>query len=330
MQARSSGASPMAALGFSAVEEDLYRILLRHSGETLDTVAPLLGTSVERLREAVAPVVAAGLVRIEDDRLVALAPDLALGQLISDEFRRLRSLGEQLDALRGMLPALTAEHLSAQAPRGAPITVERIEGGDIVKLVRSLSATSTGDLLWLRPDQWREPFGREIDEWVVELVRAGRRSRAIYPARVLEEAPDVLRERAAAGEHVRVVADLPSRMAVMGSAAVLIPEEFGVNDGRRLVIRHGSLIGVLTLLFENLWERAMPVPGLDGSTAADGVSDRRLLLDQLVAGAKDEQIGRALGLSLRTVRRRVADILAELGATSRFQAGVEAVRRGWL
>ena len=37
-----------------------------------------------------------------------------------------------------------------------------------------------------------------------------------------------------------------------------------------------------------------------------------------------------LGLSLRTVRRRVADLMTELGADSRFQAGVEAARRGWL
>ena len=45
---------------------------------------------------------------------------------------------------------------------------------------------------------------------------------------------------------------------------------------------------------------------------------------------KDEQIARALGMSVRTVRRRVADLMDELGADSRFQAGVEAVRRGWI
>jgi DNA-binding NarL/FixJ family response regulator len=85
------------------------------------------------------------------------------------------------------------------------------------------------------------------------------------------------------------------------------------------------------VLFESLWERALAVPGIEvaeGST--EGASGRRLLLDQLAAGAKDEQIARTLGMSLRTVRRRVAQLLDELGAESRFQAGVEAVRRGWL
>ncbi|HEX5861291.1 MAG TPA: helix-turn-helix domain-containing protein, partial [Nocardioides sp.] len=57
---------------------------------------------------------------------------------------------------------------------------------------------------------------------------------------------------------------------------------------------------------------------------------RRFLLQQLAAGAKDEQIARVLGISLRTVRRRVADLLSELGVDTRFQAGAEAVRRGWL
>jgi hypothetical protein len=30
------------------------------------------------------------------------------------------------------------------------------------------------------------------------------------------------------------------------------------------------------------------------------------------------------------VRRRVADLMTELGADTRFQAGVEAARRGWI
>jgi DNA-binding NarL/FixJ family response regulator len=77
-----------------------------------------------------------------------------------------------------------------------------------------------------------------------------------------------------------------------------------------------------------MWERADPVPELDLSSSRPAM--RRHLLEQLASGAKDEQIARALGLSLRTVRRRIADILIELGVDTRFQAGAEAVRRSWL
>jgi hypothetical protein len=139
----------------------------------------------------------------------------------------------------------------------------------------------------------------------------------------------VVRPRAAAGEPVRVLAEVPSRVAIMGTTAALIPEVWGRNTGRRLVVRQPAIIAAFTMLFEALWERAMAIPGLDGPVQTDDRSnDRRLLMDQLANGAKDEQIARTLGISLRTVRRRVADILDELGVNSRFQAGVEAVRRG--
>ncbi|MFC6678324.1 response regulator transcription factor [Nonomuraea ferruginea] len=47
-------------------------------------------------------------------------------------------------------------------------------------------------------------------------------------------------------------------------------------------------------------------------------------------GLSDEAIARHLGVSVRTVRTRFAEAMTELGAQSRFQAGVEAARRGWL
>jgi hypothetical protein len=57
-----------------------------------------------------------------------------------------------------------------------------------------------------------------------------------------------------------------------------------------------------------MWGRAAQVPGLPG----------------------DEQIARPTGLSLRTVSRRIAAMTADHNADTRFQAGREAARRGWL
>ncbi len=45
---------------------------------------------------------------------------------------------------------------------------------------------------------------------------------------------------------------------------------------------------------------------------------------------KDEAAARHLGISVRSLRRRSHDLLVELGADNRFQAGVEAARRGWV
>jgi hypothetical protein len=82
----------------------------------------------------------------------------------------------------------------------------------------------------------------------------------------------------------------------------------------------------LHALFDNVWElsgkakatpRAAPVRGLDGKVLA-----------QLRDGSTDEVAARRLGVSLRTYRRYVAKIMQDVGATSRFQAGVLATERG--
>ena len=329
MTPESNEISPLSVLGFTARREELYRVVLRNSGCTVEELATLTAHPRATVTDELGPLVAAGLVDLRDDTVLALPPDRSLARLIDDETRRLQSVEEQLEAARGLLPNLSAEHLSSQAPKGDPVAAEVVDDEQVFALIRSTTASSTGDLLWMRPDQWRYPSGSKTDLLVRELLASGRRSRAIYPARALEEAPDVIRARAQAGEHVRILAEVPTRVAVLGDGAALLPQEIGGAPGRVLVIRQEAMVTALRLLFASLWERAMPVPGLDGREIGS-IGDRQLLLDQLARGAKDEQIARALGLSLRTVRRRVAELLDELGADSRFQAGTEAVRRGWV
>jgi hypothetical protein len=324
-----NGAGPLRALGFSGAEERLYRLLLRNSGSTLVRLGELLGRTSGELRELLGPFERAGLVDVGTDIIMVHPPETVLGPLISAETRRLEARSDQLAALRALLPSLSRELQSSGAPTGEPVMIEAVDAGDVVELVRTVTLASTGEMLWMRPDQWRLDVGREIDALVKDVVASGRPSRALYPARVLEEAPEVVRGRAEAGEHVRILASVPSRVSILGSTAALLSEDWGSSIGLRLVVRHHALIGALTALFDNLWDRAMPVPGLDASVR-ERRDDRGLLLDQLAGGARDEQIARALGVSLRTVRRRVAEILDELGVESRFQAGVEAVRRGWL
>jgi DNA-binding CsgD family transcriptional regulator len=130
----------------------------------------------------------------------------------------------------------------------------------------------------------------------------------------------------AEGEEVRIIDDLPTRLFVIGTTHAIVPEPIGFADEPRILVRQGAIVAALTLLFELYWERSVAAPGL-----VVGHSDQRtFLLRQLASGAKDEQIARTLGIGLRTVRRRVADLMIELGVDTRFQAGAEAVRRGWL
>ena len=49
-----------------------------------------------------------------------------------------------------------------------------------------------------------------------------------------------------------------------------------------------------------------------------------------MTGAKDEAIARELGIGVRTLRRRMSHLMGLLDAETRFQAGMQAVRRGWV
>ncbi|MGW3812086.1 hypothetical protein [Micromonospora sp. NPDC005113] len=93
-----------------------------------------------------------------------------------------------------------------------------------------------------------------------------------------------------------------------------------------------ALTDGLQAIFEQLWTHASPIrfgSGRQGATATHD-ADTSELIDLLNAGVKDESIARHLGVSPRTVRRRIAELLDELDATGRFQAGVRAVQRGLL
>jgi DNA-binding NarL/FixJ family response regulator len=54
------------------------------------------------------------------------------------------------------------------------------------------------------------------------------------------------------------------------------------------------------------------------------------VLRLLASGLTDEAVARKVGLSARTVRRTIASLSDRLQANSRFQAGAQAVRRGWI
>jgi len=57
-------------------------------------------------------------------------------------------------------------------------------------------------------------------------------------------------------------------------------------------------------------------------------ADQRKILRALAEGLTDETAARRLGVSLRTYRRRVAELLASLESASRFQAGARAGELG--
>ncbi|HEY3528725.1 MAG TPA: helix-turn-helix domain-containing protein [Nocardioides sp.] len=326
---RRRAVSVLSALGVSADDERRYQQLLPLSGSRVHDVAAALGVEPDRVRVVLSALVDCGVVRFEDGRITVLRADQALAAAISREAAAADLARDRLDDLARAVPLLVAART-----RPAPGEVEDVQaldgelssGGNALELLTAMIEQSRGDLLFLRPDAWQMPRESAISRVVARAIASGRRSRAVYPLRALHEAPETLHQRVDGGEEVRLIDEMPTRLMVIGVTHAIVPEPLGYSDSPRLLVRQGALVAALTLLFELYWEKAVPVSELSGPRS----TERTFLLRQLQAGAKDEQISRTMGLSLRTVRRRISDLMIELGADTRFQAGAEAARRGWL
>ena len=133
-------------------------------------------------------------------------------------------------------------------------------------------------------------------------------------------------EWATAGERQRILAGVPSEFVVYGDVAVVGPEVWGDPESQYVVVRDRMLVHAFIEVFDRMWASASPIPTRRTSDLAE--DDHLLAL--LGRGFKDEAIARYLGWSLRTVRRRVARLMEELGAKTQFQLGAEAVRTGRL
>ncbi|MFI1977316.1 helix-turn-helix transcriptional regulator [Streptomyces wedmorensis] len=97
------------------------------------------------------------------------------------------------------------------------------------------------------------------------------------------------------------------------------------------VLRSRPLLDALGWIFDRVWDSALPVPAAIAA-AVDGplTADDRRLLTLLLNGYTDQAIGSQLGVSERTVQRRVRRLLALAGARSRLQLGWHAARHHWL
>lgn len=329
--------SLLTAIGYTRDQERFYVRLLSQSGREVLSAAQALLREPAELEREMEPFAARGLVRVEDGRVFVASPDEALSRLVQDAAASAARAEAQMARVRAALPFLTAT--GARPRPGEVHGVNQLDGevssgGNVPGLLAALILASQGDLLQLRPDQYRGPVAAtpdapdEMANLLRTVVASGRRLRSIYPVQALQEAPEVLAARAELGEEIRLIPEVPTRMLVLGRTHAILPEPLGFADEPRSLIRQRGLVDALTMWFEELWARAAPAPELGGGSPAPDL--RRFLLQQLAIGAQDEQIARRLSISLRTVRRRVAEVMAELGAESRFQAGVEAVRRGWL
>lgn len=98
-----------------------------------------------------------------------------------------------------------------------------------------------------------------------------------------------------------------------------------------LLVADPALAAVMATIFDQSWLHATPaLQNSPPANAAEPAETDLALVRLLAAGHTDETVARLLGVSLRTIRRRIATIMIRLDAGSRFEAGINVARRGWL
>jgi DNA-binding NarL/FixJ family response regulator len=144
-----------------------------------------------------------------------------------------------------------------------------------------------------------------------------------------EEARAHLRHVAGRGAVVRISGSQLPHETIMIDRRVMILAGREAAGGREYTVTTSKpLVDGVFSLFQAIWEAALDLEAYLRSDVPHLDADGRSVLEALASGLTDASASRRLGVSVRTYRRRVAELMAKLEADSRFQAGLRAGELG--
>ncbi|TCC18195.1 hypothetical protein E0H58_35880 [Kribbella speibonae] len=314
--------SVLESLGLNREEQALY--------EELVSRPPVRATELAG-SSALAKLVDLDLVTLvstDPPRYVVLPPDTALDVLAR---RRERELA---DARRRMVE-LTVRFHGSTARREPADLVEVLHGDqEIAQTMSRLLLGARNEVCgWDAPPYRDDP--NQVNQLEIDQLKRGVSFRVIYDRRGSVDRPGrlaALIQGIADGEQARV-GDVPMKLIVTDAPMAFVP--FDVHATRHetaLLVHDPVMVEGLAALFELYWRKAVPLatydpqpPATDRPTAAE-----RDLLALLMSGFTDNEMAVHLGWSERTVRKHIDGMRHRLNADTRFEAGYQAVLRGWL
>ena len=287
--------------------------------------APLVERAVALLEER-------GLVRLHPGgRVEVIPPDISLPALALTYERRARearSAAHELAQVYFQARATSSAHDAGKVrilnslDEIHAVTAEAVAAGtDMVRAFRSRSPRT--DAVFASPLHSHEEPTRGVGGRILPM-------RTVYETSILDldGALEVLAARERGGEVFRFTPVVPfSAVIVDDVAAVVDVSAFDPSGFGSALVRARSMVLALIALADQLWDLGSPLQRGAGTLAE---RRDRLILSLLAAGAPDATIARQTGVSQRTVERRVRALMDQLGASTRFQAGVHAAQRGLL
>ncbi|MFD5450212.1 LuxR family transcriptional regulator [Streptomyces sp. NPDC003470] len=306
----------------------VYLALLEVAPAPLDAVGAAAGLGGADLAAAYGGLVDAGLASASagDGDVVAPVPPAAGLEILARH--RAAELEESRIAVGGAFESFRRRRLAAYNDN----LVEVVTGEDIAPRMRHAWASAREQIRQFESPPY-VPLATVTDDALATLAR-GVKQRVVYSRESLEypgHLKNVVEPCIEAGEEARVLPSVPVKLLIIDEAYALVSLSIKEADvhNTMLVVQPCGLLSALTALFEQAWHSALPVHGRTARPAGLPPADRRLLR-LLAGGATDEVIARELGISRRTLFRRLQILMTRLGAANRFQMGLQAQRSGWL
>lgn len=332
----STGSRPLEILGITENEEQVYGWILTHPGCTAEEISEALNLTIGKTRGVLDTIQAKGLVTQSPEqtrRHIPVSPDIAMEALALQRQNDLKRARHQIQKLQ--VQASLAYTETHQQHMVELITSREVERNVYEQLDRGAKEEV---LTLVRPPILISNLNANFDEDQKsqrDAQRRGVRYRSIIDSNYLsmEGALPRTQRDIDAGETVRIVPTLPFKMTMVDHRTALLPMDLEHTESPCLLVRSSALLNALYALFELLWNQSTPVTlGQSGDLkiipATDGLSRKAEdLIPHLITGMNDKSIAGAAEISMRTLRRRIGELMNHLGARSRFQAGWLAALR---
>jgi len=299
-----------------------YVDLVEHGAATPGELAGRVGRELGELEPLLAELRRLGLVEPRTDRVLPVPPHLALEELAQQRAREAALAREIAGGLSQLWARGAGRNTYLEllpSPEAARAVLDRVQ----VDAREQVRAMTVGNLA---------SHHHTIVGGLFEALERGVRYQVIYGTSVLHdpEARRMVELCADAGEQARVVPEVPMNLAIVDDRWALVAARASVAGHHRvaaLVVHDSPLLAGLAGIFEVFWKMAVPITSDPG---AGPDPETRRLLGYLSAGLTDESIAREMGVSERTVARRISRLQEMAGVQTRFQLGVQASRHGWL
>jgi len=313
--------------------QQAYVNLLGTESLTVDELGQRLDIGLHQLHEHLAQLVAISLVTWdrESGAVQAISPQLGFAGVVASAEAEAARQNHEAENAKAALASLSAEY---EASRDRESLVSLSSASAVRARLEELALGAEAECISLNPGRVRPPGVHESSKPLNEqALERGVTIKSIYQASFRHESStlEYARWLTSKGGLIRTVPVVPFLMIVVDRRVALVPQEIGRPEAGAFEVRAPSLVAGLSTLFDLMWDQAELIDSVvTDRPSKSPTSLEAEIVHLLASGNTDEFVARKLELSVRTVRRLMATVMAQLGARSRFEAGVECMRRGWL